>query len=171
MPIVDMVSEGLILPNVVDIEASLKEIEARAAAYLKKEVTERVLLNHALEHQQLPKSVAKSVRKGRGGGNKDGIVLYSADYLRKLYKKYRKQGLSALADTLSKCGHPNRGFRPAEQSLLKSTIRTSYLTLERKTLKTTLVDVQRAFHKANEGLNKKVSWLFVFRDATLSAPQ
>ncbi|SIS16122.1 putative transposase, partial [Roseovarius nanhaiticus] len=154
MAIEDMVSEGLILPNAADIEASEKEIETRATAYLRQEVTERDLLNHALEHQQLPKSVAKSVRKGRGGGSKNGVVLYSADYLRKLYNRYQKHGLSALADTLSKCGNRSSGFRPAEQSLLMSTIRASYLTLERKTLKATVVDVQRAFHNANKGLKK-----------------
>ncbi|SFF21277.1 putative transposase [Sulfitobacter brevis] len=152
MAIEDMVSEGLILPCKKDINASLKEIETRAVAYLKKEATERDLLDHALEHQQLPEAVAKSVRKKRGGGSKDGIALYSGDYLRKLYKNYQKYGLSAVADTLSKSGNRHSGIRPAEQSLLMKTIRTSYMTLERKTLKATVVDVQRAFRHENKRL-------------------
>ncbi|MDF1774246.1 MAG: DDE-type integrase/transposase/recombinase [Pseudophaeobacter sp. bin_em_oilr2.035] len=146
----DMVSEGLILPRTSDIEASLKQIESRASAYLKQEVTERDMLNHALEHQQLPQSVAKSVRKGRGGGNRSIVELYTADYLRKLYKQYQKHGLSALADSMSKCGNSTSGFGPDVQALLMSTIRSSYLTRERKTLKATIIDVQRAFKKENE---------------------
>ena len=152
LAIEEMVSENLILPNKKGIKASLHQIETRAVAYLKQNVTERDMLNHALEHGQLPKRIAKSVRKGRGGGHKEGLELYSADYLRKLYKEYETRGLSALADSTSKCGNRNSGFRPAEQSLLMSTIRTSYLTLERKTLKTTVVDVQRAFRSENKRL-------------------
>jgi putative transposase len=155
MAIEEMVSEGLILPCKKDIDASLKEIETRAVAYIKKETTERDMLDHALEDQQLPEAVAKSVRKKRGGGSKDSIALYSGDYLRKLYSNYQKYGLSALADTLSKSGNRHSLFRPAEQSLLMSTIRTSYLTLERKTLKTTVVDVQRAFRTENKRLEEK----------------
>lgn len=37
----DMEAEGLILPRTPDIEASLQQIEFRASAYLKQEVTER----------------------------------------------------------------------------------------------------------------------------------
>ena len=155
LAIEEMVSEGLIFPREKDIKASFKEIESRAVAYLKEEVTERDMLNHALENQQLPKSVAKSVRKGRGGGSKEGLALYSADYLRKLYKKYENDGLSALADSTSKSGNRTSGIRPAEQALLMATIRTSYLTLERKTLKATVVDVQRAFQKENKRSEEK----------------
>lgn len=146
----DMEAEGLILPRTSDIEASLQQIESRASAYLKQEVTERDMLNHALEHQQLPQSVAKSVRKSRGGGNRSIVELYTPDYLRKLYKQYQKHGLSALADSMSKCGNSTSGFGPDVQALLMSTIRSSYLTPERKTLKATIVDVQRAFKKENE---------------------
>jgi len=149
MAIEDMISEGIILPRTADIEAFAKDIETRAAGYLKKEVTERDMLDHALEHQQLPARVAKSVRKSRGGDDKDGVGLHTADYLRKLYFKYQKHGLSALADTLSRSGNRTSCFRPDELALLMQTIRASYLTLERKTLKATVVDVQRAFHKEN----------------------
>jgi len=150
----DMVSEGLILPREPDIVASFQQIEARAAAYLKKEVTERDMLNHALEHQQLPQSVAKTVRKGRGGGDRSSVELYTADYLRKLYKQYQKHGLAALVDSLSKSGNSTSGFGPEEQALMMSTIRSSYLTLERKTQKATIFDVQRAFKKENDKRNE-----------------
>lgn len=150
MAIEELVSEGAMLPRTDDIAASSKEIEDRAAAYMRKEVTERDLLDHALEHQQLPVSVAKSVRKSRGGSDKSSVSLYTPDYLRKLYRNYKKHGLPALADSLSKSGNTTSCFRPEEQALLMETIRTSYLTRERKTLKLTVVDVQRAFRKENK---------------------
>lgn len=149
MAIDDMVSEGLLLPRTGDIEASFKELEARASAYMKQEATERDLLDDALKRQQLPASVAKSVRKGRGGGAKYSVTLYTADYLRKLYNNFKKHGLSALVDSLSKSGNRTSSFRPEEQELMMATIRASYLTMERKTLKLTVVDVQRAFRKEN----------------------
>jgi putative transposase len=81
---------------------------------------------------------------------RDGTVsLYSADYLRKLYKAYEKYGPAAFADRLANCGHRSSILRPEEQSLLMETIRSSYLTLERKTLKITVSDVRRAFAKEN----------------------
>ncbi|MEI4263341.1 Mu transposase C-terminal domain-containing protein [Roseovarius sp. D0-M9] len=165
----DMVNEGSILPRTGDIRANASEVEKRAASYLKKEVTERDLLDYALENKQLPDRIANTVRKSQGGSSTAGVKLYTADYLRKLYSNYQKVGLSALTDDLAKAGNRTGCFKPKEQALLMDTIRKSYLTLERKTLKATVVDVKRAFRTENEGRAENDQLRVPGRDAVRGA--
>jgi len=145
----DMESEGLIRPNTVDIEAARPEIASRAEAYLKAEATERDLLESEMEKGRLPDRVRKGVRRNRGGVAKEGVKLYSSDYLRKLYASYQAHGLPALADDLSKSGNRTSLLRPEEQVLLMDIIKRSYLTPEQKSIKATVVDVQRGFRDEN----------------------
>ncbi|MHA7849531.1 transposase [Roseovarius sp.] len=151
----DMESEGLIRPNTVDIEAARPEIASRAEAYLKAEATERDLLESEMEKGRLPERVRKGVRRNRGGGTKDGVKLYSSDYLRKLYADYQAHGLSALADDLTKCGNRTSALRPEEQALLMDIVKSSYLTPERKSIKATVMDVHRGFRDENKRREKE----------------
>ncbi|MFB9149652.1 hypothetical protein [Roseovarius ramblicola] len=96
-----------------------------------------------MEKGRLPDRVRKGVRRNRGGVAKEGVKLYSSDYLRKLYADYQAHGLPALADDLSKCGNRTSLLRPEEQALLMDIIKRSYLTPEQKSIKATVVDVQR----------------------------
>jgi putative transposase len=146
----DMEAEGILRPNADAIKLALPNIKERAEEYLKARATERDLLESEMEKGRLPERVRKGVRRNRGGVTKDGVKLYSSDYLRKLYADYQAHGLPALADDLAKCGNRTSALRPEEQALLMDIIKSSYLTPERKSIKATVVDVKRGFQDENK---------------------
>ena len=123
-----------------------EELEDRVQPYLAPLATERDMLadNAAREGGATGKAT-----KARGGQKKVSIELYSSDYLRKLYAAFRKGGVEALVDSLSKSGNRTSQFRPEEQALLMEIVTGSYLTTERKSIKATVIDVQRGFHAEN----------------------
>lgn len=161
----DLVNEGRIRPNKDEISKNLDEIEERMNAYLQSEALEHDMLRFALKENQLPPAIAKRLRKERGGYKKarkqnsaksivGKVCLLAADTLRKLYAKFKKYGLGALADSLSKSGNWSSPLRTDELVLLVKTVKESYLTPERKTLKATLADVRRVFKRENERLRE-----------------
>lgn len=112
------------------------------------EASERDLIDHAREQGALPQKAMKGIRKKRGGAETKAVSLYTADYLRS--SKDSKCGLAALADNLSRSGNRTSAFKPDDLVLMMHVIRGSYLTPERKSLKATVLDVERAFHKENK---------------------
>ena len=95
----DMVTEGLIRPATAEIEMVRDELEDRVQPYLAETATERdMLANHAAREGGATGKTAKT----RGGKKKVSIELYSSDYLRKRYAAFRKGGVEALVDKLSK---------------------------------------------------------------------
>jgi putative transposase len=155
----DMEAEGVLRPNKEGIEAARSDIEKRAEEYFKAQATERDLIANEIANDRLPDRIRKGVRQNRGGGITRRVGLFSADYLRKLYARYRANGLAALADDLSKSGNRTSPFRPEEQALLTDIVNGSYLTPERKSIKATVADVKRGFQAENkrrkkEGLSK-----------------
>lgn len=146
----DMEAEGILRPNKEGIEAARSDIEKRAEEYFKAKATERDLIANEIANDRLPDRIRKGVRQNRGGGITRRVGLFSADYLRKLYARYRANGLVALADDLSKSGNRTSPFRPEEQALLTDIVNGSYLTPERKSIKATVADVKRGFQAENE---------------------
>lgn len=153
----DMEADGLLRPNTKGIEAARSEIEKRAADYLKTQATERDLIANEIANGRLPERVRKGVRQNRGGARAQVVSLFSSDYLRKLFARYKADGVQALADDLSKAGNRTSPFLPEEQALLMDIIKSSYLTPERKSMKATVVDVQRGFRDENKRRNEKGS--------------
>ena len=143
----EMVTEGIIRPATAEIEMFRKELEERAIPYLAKVATEHDMLAREVGREQ--GGIAK-VPKKRGGRRTESIEFYSSDYLRKLYASYKKHGPKTLVDKLCKSGNRTRSFTPEEQALLMDIIQGSYLTTERKSIKATVVDVQRGFDKENK---------------------
>ena len=151
----DMETEGVLRPNMEGIKAARSDIKERAEEYLKAQATERDLLESEMEKGRLPERVRKGVRRNHGGVVKEGIKLYSSDYLRKLYANYQAHGLPALADDLAKSGNRTSALRPEEQALLMDIINGSYLTPERKSIRATVSDVHRGFKKENKRRKKE----------------
>ena len=85
--------------------------------------------------------------KARSGQEKVGIELYSSDYLRKLYAAFRKGGVEALVDSLSKSGNRTSQFRPEEQALLMEIVTDSFLTTEQKSIKAMALRARSASRK------------------------
>jgi len=102
-----------------------------------------------LAHQATRDGSGKATKR-RGGRKTESVELYSSDYLRKLHAAFRKGGVEALVDKLSKSGNRTSPFRPEEHALLMETIKASYLTTERKTIAATVTDVRRRFEAENE---------------------
>ncbi|WP_172982818.1 Mu transposase C-terminal domain-containing protein [Roseovarius bejariae] len=146
----DMEAEGILRPNKESIEAARSDIEKRAEEYFKAQATERDLIANEIANDGLPDRIRKGVRQNRGGGITRRVGLFSADYLRKLFARYKNEGVAALADDLSKSGNRTSPFRPEEQALLTDIVNGSYLTPERKSIKATVADVKRGFQAENE---------------------
>lgn len=143
----EMVVEGIIRPATAEIEIFRKELEQRAIPYLAKVATEHDMLAREVGRKE---GSTTKVMKKRGGRKTESIEFYSSDYLRKLYASYKKHGPKALVDKLCKSGNRTRSFTSEEQALLMDIIQASYLTTERKSIKATVVDVQRGFDKENK---------------------
>ena len=141
-----MVNEGLIRPATKDIEMVREELEDRVQPYLAPLATERDML---ADNAARAGGATGKATKARGGKKKESIELYSSDYLRKLYAAFKKGGVEALVDSLSKSGNRTSQFRPEEQALLMEIVTGGYLTTKRKSIKATVIDVQRGFHAEN----------------------
>ena len=150
MAIVELMSEGVIRNNEQDIKSNKQLILDRAVPYLTTTVSERQLLEHDIGRGNLQGVRDKIRRKSRGGNTTISLELYHPSYLVKQVRAYQKEGLSALADGLSKSGNRTSKFRPEELSLMMELIERSYLTLERKTIKATVNDVHRGFRSENQ---------------------
>lgn len=139
----ELITEGLIRNNDDDIAANLDQIGTRTKQYLKGQCDLRDLDAHELQEK------GEIERKRRGGSFKTDIEMPSAGTIRKSVTAYRKFGMAGLADNYSKSGYRSGYFTPEETRLLGATVISSYMTLERKTVSATVIDVARAFKKEN----------------------
>lgn len=140
----EVIEEKGIGNNENDFAPYLEEIRKRARGYRD---------DHALEREMRQHSAARNgqtARRSRGNTVSEAVDLPHPSTIRKMVTAYQKNGIAGLADRLARSGNRNSYFRPEEISLLARTIRESYLTLERKSLRATTVDVRRAFKKENE---------------------
>jgi putative transposase len=149
MAVLELISQGTIRNNEHDIANYHNDIQVRAGPYLSTTANERQLIEHEVSCGVSRGPKNSSPRKNRGGNTTLGLELYHPNYLVKLVRAYEKGGLPALGDNLAKSGNRSTQFRPEEVALMMEIIQTSYLTLERKTIKATVKDVQRAFHTEN----------------------
>lgn len=149
----EMVAEGLIGNNDKDITLHLKEIETRAIPYLKDTASGRDMADDQERRD------GQKPRKRKSGKTTEGVLLPHPSTLRKSVAGFRKEGMAHLVDSLACSGNRSSFFRPEEDALLMETIISSYLTLERKTIKATIADVAIAFGKANKSRGKGVTAL------------
>ncbi|MFC2970193.1 Mu transposase C-terminal domain-containing protein [Acidimangrovimonas pyrenivorans] len=139
----DMISEMGIRNNDDDLRAHLDEIRRRAQSYFQ---------DHALEREMRQHDAARNgekARRARGNKVSEAIDVPNPSTIRKMVKAYDTKGIAGLADRLTRSGNFSSYFRPEELALLTQTIRESYLTLERKSIKATTEDVKRVFKKEN----------------------
>lgn len=140
----DLIAEGLIGLNDNDLACNLDEIATRAKPYLKDMPTGRDMADDEARRN------GETPRKRKSGQTTEAVVPPHPSTLRKSVAGFRKHGMTHLVDSLSCSGNRTSFFRPEEQALLMATIQSSYLTLERKTIKATIADVAIAFGKANK---------------------
>lgn len=140
----EMVAEGLIGNNDKEIASNLAEIATRASAYLIDTASGR-----EMEDDQERRD-GGTPRKRKSGKTTEVVIPPHASTLRKSVAGFRKDGMAYLVDNLSCSGNRSSHFRSEEHTLLMATIMSSYLTLERKSVKATVSDVAIAFGDANK---------------------
>ena len=150
MAVEELMRAGLIRNNDNDIEAHRAEIAKLSAPYFEQAATEHNRINHQLEHQKDDGFINRNIRARKGGKTKVAVELFASATIRKLVAKYQKYGPTSLVDSLAKSGNRTNQFLPEEQALMMELIHGSYLTVERKSKKHTVQDVQRGFGAENQ---------------------
>lgn len=149
MAIEELIRDGRIRNNEEDIDQHRDQIAKLSIPYLQEFATEQMMLKYERRDGAPGEKDGQRVRRRKGGKPEAALSLYSSGYLRRLVTAYQKHGLAALADNLAKSGNRNSIFRAEEQALLMATIKSSYLTPERKSIKATVIDVKAAFREEN----------------------
>lgn len=91
--------------------------------------------------------------KGRKPRSRSTVSLpdkVSPRSLRRWIALYRTCGKKGLVDNCAKQGNRNSYFTLDETALMAKTIHNEYLTLQRKSIRTVVVDVQHVFKEENE---------------------
>ncbi len=110
-----------------------------------------MICEYALEYLQktVNPAVAAKHHKPKGGKTKVTITPVHAGTLLRWVRSFEAKGKAGLVDRLTRCGDRLSRFTAEENELMMAEVRKSYLTLNRKTVVATVVDVQIAFRAEN----------------------
>jgi len=152
---VEMRKEGMLKTTDESISANMAEICARAQSFIEDQAPDPDAIIRQEEICQGRR------RKPRGGGVVTTVASVHSRTLRSWVRAFDEYGLVGLADSIAKRGNRNSYFSPDERSLLMSTVRSSFLSLNRPSQVNTFADVKLAFRDKN--LEREAQGLTPFR--------